>query len=393
MKILILGAGYAGLRAALDLDRLLRGRSDTQLTLVDQYPYHQLVQLLHLTASAGIHSREAIYDLDRLLQKRAISFVQGAVAQMLPADQAVLLSDGQRLPYDRLIIALGAETNYHGVPGAREHSLPLRTYPQALALRDHLIDQFRAAGQTTDPTERRILMTTAIVGGGYTGGQFAGELAQWADNLAEQSNVPRGEARIALLERSGSLFKQFGAWASKDALSRLDRLGVSVYLNTGVTAVEPRLLRVSDGRILRAATIVWAAGIQGPALLATSGLPVNAQGRVQVDRYLRVHNSATIFALGDCAVIPDPALGPEATVPATASYAMRQGSHIAESIAAELAGNAPRAYEPLHLGEVASLGHDYAIGNPLGVPVTGYAALALKKGIEQYYRATIEAAP
>jgi NADH dehydrogenase len=390
MKILILGAGYAGLRTALDLDRLMRGRTDVGITLVDQFPYHQLVQVLHLTASAGLHSREAIYDLKRLLRDRAITFVQGKASRIDADARRIVLTEGEPLAYDKLIIALGAETAYHGIPGAREHSLPLRTYLDALKLRDHLIDQFSAAGKTTDPTERRILLTTAIVGAGYTGGQFAGELAAWADDLCEQAGVPRGEARIALLEQSDGLFQQFGEWASRAALARFDQLGVSVYLNTGVTAVEPRLLRVSDGRVLRAATIVWAAGIQGPALLADSGLPVLKNGRVKVDRYLRVEGQASIFALGDCAAIPDPATGPNATVPTTASYAMRQGSHIAESVAAEIAGEAPRAYEPLRLGELVSIGPDYALGSPLGVPVTGYPALLLKKGVEQYYRATIE---
>lgn len=390
MNILILGAGYAGLRAALDLDRALRGRDGVTITLVDQFPYHQLVQLLHLTASAGLHSREAIYDLKRLLRDRTITFVEGRATRIDPLAHQVHLAEGAPLAYTKLVIALGAETAYHGIPGAREHTLPLRTYPEALKLRDHLIDQFIAAGKTTDPNERRILLTTAIVGAGYTGGQFAGELAAWADDLSAQSGVPRGEARIALLEQSDGLFKQLGAWASQAALDRLDALGVSVYLNTGVKAVEPRLLRVSDGRVLRAATIVWAAGIQGPALLADSGLPVTTNGRVKVDRYLRVAGQANIFALGDCAAIPDPGAGPQATVPTTASYAMRQGSHIAESIAAEIAGDAPRAYEPLRLGELISLGPDYALGSPLGVPVTGYPALLLKKGVEQYYRATIE---
>lgn len=100
-----------------------------------------------------------------------------------------------------------------------------------------------------------------------------------------------------------------------------------------------------------------------------------------------MRNQGLIFAIGDCAAIPD---GPDNTVPATASYAMRQGSHIAETLLAEIGGRAPQSYEPLHLGELVSLGPNYAIGNPLGVPLFGYPALAMKKGVEQYYRATIE---
>ncbi len=389
MQIVILGAGYAGIRAAFDLDHLLRthGRAD-QVTLVDRNPYHQLIQVLHRTATAGIETHESIYALEPLLRNRSVHFVQAGVQAIVPLERIVTLENGQQLAYDRLVIALGAETAYGRVPGAREYSLPLHTYEHALHLRDHLIAQFSAAARTSDPREQRILLTTAIVGGGYTGCQFAGELAAWADDLCEQTGAPRSEVRIALIEHESLLLKQFGEWATREAERVLDAQGVSVYLNTDVEAVEPNLLHVAGNRILRAGTIVWAGGIQGPALLRESGLPVDAAGRVRVDRYLRVEDQALIFAAGDCAAIPDVSEG--TTVPATASYAMRQGAHLAETLLAEVEGRAPRPYEPLKLGEMVSLGPHYALGNPLGIPLTGYPALLMKKGIEQYYRATIE---
>ncbi len=389
MQIVIIGAGYAGLRAAIDLDRLLRtrGRAD-EVILVDQFPYHQLVQLLHKAAAAAIYSREAIYELAPLLSKGGVRFVQGRVATLEPGARQVYLADGRALPYDRLVIALGAETAYGNVPGAREHSLPLRTLDQALAIRDHVLASFEAAARAADAKEQRILQTMAIVGGGYTGCQLAGELAAWSADLCRETGAPRGHVRIALLDRGPELLKQFGEWATREAEQVLDTMGVSVYLNTPVAAVEPRALRLVDGRVLRAATIVWAGGIKGPDLLAAAGLPLDNAGRVLVDRYLRVQEQAAIFAIGDCAAIPDGANG--AYVPATASYAMRQGSHLAETLLAEVEGAAPRPYEPLKLGELVSLGPNYAMGNPLGVPLTGYPALLMKKGVEQYYRATIE---
>jgi NADH dehydrogenase len=388
MKILILGAGYAGLRAALDLDDLLRTRGGAEITLVDQFPYHQLVQVLHLTAADAHDSSEAIYELGPLLRDTAVRYVQGRVTTIQPLDRTVALADGQSLLYDRLLIALGAETAYGDIPGARDHTLPLRSYEHALRIRDQLRANFGAAAGSADPKQQRILMTTAIVGGGYTGCQLAGELAAWMDDLCAETGAPRGEARIALLDRSPLLLKQFGDWATHEAERVLDSLGVSVYLATPVEVVEHQLLRVAGGRVLRAGTIVWAGGIKGPDLLRDSGLPVDANGRVLVDRYLRVRDQALIFAAGDCAAIPDGANG--ATVPATASYATRQGAHLADSLVAELDGLPPRSYEPLRLGELVSLGPAHAVGTPLGVPITGYPALLLKKGVETYYRSSIE---
>jgi NADH dehydrogenase len=391
MNIVILGAGYAGLRTALDLDRQLREQGlDDAVTLVDQNAYHQLIQEIHLTATAGIPSLEAIYDVGRLLNGRQIRFVQGRVRAITPLARTVQLEDGSSLLYDRLVLALGGETAYANVPGAREHTLPLRTYAEAIALRDHLISQFTAAAALSDPKQQRVALTTAIVGGGYTGCQLAGELAAWVDPLSKELGAPRGEVRIALIDRNALLLKQFGTWATREAERVLDQHGVSIYLQTAVEHVEPQVLHISGGRIMRAATIVWAAGIHASGLIADAGLPVDRAGRAVVDRYLRVSGQAAIFALGDCAAIPAGAEG--GTVPATASYAMRQGEHLAETLFAEIVGEAPRAYEPLKLGELVSLGPDTGVGNPLGVPLIGYPVLLLKKGIEQYYRASITAA-
>jgi NADH dehydrogenase len=389
MQILILGAGYAGLRAALDLDRLLVGRqTDVTVTLIDQNSYHQLVQLLHLTVANAKYVNDSTRDLAPILQGRATRFVQGRVACLDPTARCVHLADGTQLSYDRLVLALGGETAYGDVPGAREHTLPLRSYQQALALREHLITSFRQAAQAMDEIERRILMTTAIVGGGYTGCQLAGELAAWADELCAKTGAPRADVRIALLDRSNNLLRQFGPWASREAERVLDAVGVSVYLETRVEWVEPRILHVDGKRLLRAHTIVWAGGVVAPRLIAEAGLPVDSAGRAIVDRYLRVQGQAAIFAVGDCAHILDGDTG--ATVPATASYATRQGEQIAQILFDEIEGRAPRPYEPLKLGELVSLGPNDGVGNPLGIPLYGLPVILLKKGVEQWYLSTIE---
>ncbi|MEF3275329.1 MAG: NAD(P)/FAD-dependent oxidoreductase [Chloroflexus sp.] len=389
MRIVILGAGYAGLRTALDLARFRREYGlDVTIQLVDQYPYHQLIQLLHLTATAGIADQKSIYQLDQLLRGREIERVEGRVIAIEPLERVVKLADGRALVYDRLVLALGSETAFN-VPGAREHTFPLHTFTHAVALRKHIVSQYTRAASLTDPTELRITMTTAIVGGGYTGCELAGELAAWADDLCRQTGAPRSEVRIALIERESHLLPHLGAWASDEAVRRLERLGVNVFLNTPVTQVEPRCLRFGDGRILRAGTIVWGAGVRAPALLAEAGFPTDRMGRVVVDRYLRVSGQALVFAIGDCAAVADSRGG---FLPPTASYAVRQGAHLAKVLADEARGEAPRPYEPVELGEVVSLGPNDAIGSALGVPVMGYPAVMLKRGIEEYYRATIESA-
>nr|AAG15236.1 DhnA [Chloroflexus aurantiacus] len=297
MRIVILGAGYAGLRTALDLARLRRAYGlEITIQVVDQNPYHQLVQLLHLTATAGITDQKSIYQLDTLFRGREVERIEGRVEAIHPLERRVVLNTGQTLEYDRLVLALGSETAFQ-VPGAREYTLPLRTFSDALKLRKHLIEQFTRAASITDPTELRITMTTAIVGGGYTGCELAGELAAWADDLCRQTGAPRKEVRIALIEREDHLLPHLGTWASNEAVRRLERLGVNIFLQTPVVQVEPQRLRFADGRLLRAGTIVWGAGVRAPALLAEAGFPTDRLGRVLVDRYLRVQGHATVSGL------------------------------------------------------------------------------------------------
>jgi NADH dehydrogenase len=178
-------------------------------------------------------------------------------------------------------------------------------------------------------------------------------------------------------------------WASREALRVLDCRGVSVYLDTAVERVEEGNLFVNDRRMMRAATMVWSAGIRAPQLLADAGLPTDARGRVHVNSFLQLEAYPDIYAIGDCAQIPDTMGG---IVPTTASYAIRQGAFLADALIDELDSRPPASrygYEPLALGSVVSLGPGAAVGDVLGVPVRGAVAALMKHTVEQQYRKSL----
>ncbi len=404
MELLILGAGYAGVRTAIELDRLLEQHpSGSSVTLVDRNLYHQHLSMLHLAATGNAPEQTVAISLDWILRRRNVRFQQGEVQKIEALHRHVVLTDGLILPYDRLVLALGAETNYADVPGAREHTYALHSYHEAMRLYHQIKNSFALAASTADPVAKQALLTFIIVGGGFTGVQLAGELAHWAEQLCTHYQLNRYEVQIVLIERSGALLKQFGTWASGPALQTLSRRRVEVLLHTSVTAIEAvagvegvasqqlRAVRTHDGQAqtltFNAATIVWAGGIRAPQLIAEAGLPVDRNGRVYVDRYLRVRDQAAIFALGDCAIVPSPQ-GPP--VLATASYAMRQGEHLARTLLDEIEGRAPRPYIPLDLGQLVSLGPGAGVGNPLGVPLEGLPIILLKQGVEAWYLTTLE---
>jgi NADH dehydrogenase len=389
MHILILGAGYAGLHTALNLSKRLAGRDHlAHVTLVERNLYHQHVVLLHLIATGAEDTSEVAISLDWILRRRAVRLHQGEVTRIDPAEQHVILADGLALHYDRLVVALGAQTNDAGIPGVAEHTWPLRTYDQAVRLRDHIRSRFREAAQTGDPTARRALLTFAIVGGGFTGVQLAGELVDWVRRLCDETGIPRREVRVALLERTNTLLQQFGSWATDEARRVLAERGVSIHLETTVERVSEQAVHIAGGKYIRAGTVVWAAGIRAPELLAEAGLTTDKLGRIVVDRYLRGsgRHEARIFAAGDCASIPDEWDTP---VPATASYALRQGEYLADVLWAEITGREARPYQPQRLGQLVSLGPGEAVGDPLGAKIEGLPAALLKQAIEKWYLTTL----
>lgn len=398
MHMLILGAGYAGLRVALELQRKLTDREhQARVTLIDRHSHHQIITLLHRLAAATVPEEETRIPLAPLFAEDPappVHLLQGTVRQIRPDSRQVVLNDGQeqgqKLSYDRLILAVGATTDYYNIPGAEAHTLPLRTVADAVQLREHMTARFREAASTSDPAARRALLTTAIIGGGATGCQIAGELAAWAPRLAREYGLPRNDIRVALIERMPRLLNEYRApWASREALRVLDCRGVSVYLDTAVERVEEGNLFVNDRRMMRAATMVWSAGIRAPQLLADAGLPTDARGRVHVNSFLQLEAYPDIYAIGDCAQIPDTMGG---IVPTTASYAIRQGAFLADALIDELDGRPPASrygYEPLALGSVVSLGPSAAVGDVLGVPVRGAVAALMKHTVEQQYRKSL----
>ncbi len=388
MQILILGAGYAGVRLALALARAPGGGdSPLRATLLDQHPYHQHVALLHRTATAAIDEHQAIIPLHQLVRGKVVQVVQGTAARIDPDQQQVMLTDGRSLRYDHLVVAVGVQANQHDVAGAAEHTLALRSFDEARALRDHVVRCVAEAAACHNPARRRVLLTVAVVGGGFIGCQLAGELADWLPDLAHDSGLPPDDTRVALLERGSALLTNFGSWASRQARTVLDRQRVSIYLEAAVEAVHHECLIVSEQRMLPAATIVWATSTRTPPLLAQSGLPLDERGRLPVDRFLRVEGVPNVSAAGDCARIIDPF--DQTVLPATASYAMRQGDYLAAALRDDLEGRARRAYTPLRLGHLVSLGPGQAVGNPLGVPIGGRLAARLKDEVEQWYLTTL----
>jgi NADH dehydrogenase len=389
MNILILGAGYAGLRAALDLAAATRdGKAgDTTVTLLDRNDYHQVITWLHEVAAASVAPEETAIPLERLLKQGGAAIRQATVRGIAPREQRVLLDDGEALSYDRLVVALGSETVWPPIEGLREHALAMRWWDEAVHIRRAIEESFERAARTDDPAERKRLLTIVVAGGGYTGCQLAGELSHWLPELADHHGLSLLDLTLRQIEAEKSLLSGWDARMAEKAEHILRRKGVQILLDSPLESMDATTMTIKGRAPLPYGVLVWAGGVKAPALLEESGFKVGAQGRAHVDEFLRAVDFPDVYIAGDCALWMEG----DQPLPGTASHALRQGEYVARMLLREAQGKALARYEPAKLGLVVSLGGSDGVGTALGMPLSGLAAGILKEGIESWYLGTIGA--
>lgn len=388
MDILILGAGYGGLRTALDLaDFKRKGELESAtITLVDRNNYHQVITWLHEVAAAKISPDKARIPFERLFTDDTIKIVQGTVRGIAPREQRVMTAEGDLLHYDRLVVALGSGTAWAPIPGLKEHALPMRWWDESLAIREAILASYAEAASTTDAAERQRLMTTIVIGGGYTGCQLAGELTHWLPTLADQYKLSIMEITLRQIEAQNRLLPGWDAKLAERAEHTLRRKGVQILLDSPVEAIDAKTITVKGKPPMPYGVAVWAGGVKVPDLLAQSGFTTGAQGRVKVDESLRAEGFPTVYVIGDAALWMEN----DKPLPQTASHALRQGEYVARMLRREVNGRGLAGYEPTDLGLVVALGGNDGVGTALGVPLSGVAAGILKEGIEAWYLSTIK---
>lgn len=259
-RIVILGGGYGGLNVALELERRLSRlrRSDWEILLVDRYGYHQHIILLHEVAANSITPRDATVPFSRLLRGKRIGFLQGEVAGA-DLEQRSVAFDGKRVPYDHLVLALGSETDFFGIPGLRQNSFGLKSIDEALAIHAQVRRAFTLA-EAAPPEERRALLTFVVGGGGFTGVEMAGELADWLPELAEEHRIPMPEVRLTVVEASTTILVGFGRRPIRMAREKLAAKGVELKVGTPLVRAEPGLVHLGSGEAIPTRTLIWVGG-------------------------------------------------------------------------------------------------------------------------------------
>jgi NADH:ubiquinone reductase (H+-translocating) len=377
MRIVVLGGGFGGVATVRHLERVLRRRTNVEITLVSRENFFVLTPLLFEACSGRLELRHCAQPI-RAAVRRA-RFIEATVESVDVERQLVrtVAPEGgtYELPYDHLVVALGASTNDRLIPGS-SNALTFKTMADALVLRNHLIERFERADAAADAAKRRGCLTVVVIGGGLVGVELVGELTAFADDVLRfYPRIRRDEVRFRLFEAGPRILPEIDAKLATTAAGMLQRGGVDIQVSTAVQSIEAGRVRLESDTI-DADTIVLTAGIVPSAV--ASAIPVlhDQRGRIAVDAAMRSRSHPQVWALGDCAEIPGPDGRP---YPALAQHTVREARHLASNIRAAIDGRVPSPFMFRALGIMVSLGHTRAVARVFGVRLTGFVAWWMRR--------------
>jgi len=386
-RIVILGGGFGGIYTTLHLQKIFRHHDAVEIVLINNDNYFLMSPLLFEAGSGVLEPRHAVTPIRPLLHKAR--FIEADV-ERIDVDKRLVFArhtpddKPYEIPYDHLVLALGGKTNRSLIPGS-EFALGFKNLRDAIYLRNHIIDLFEQADASDDPEEIRRLLNFVIIGGGLVGVELIGELTEFVDNLLRSyPRISREHIHFALLDASPRILSEMDQELADYAAETLWRRGVEILTNVRVQKIEPfadpaSALRVylpadarGQARILEAETVLLCAGVMPNPLIAS--MPAESlKGKIVVEPTMRVTSLGNVWALGDCAFIPDKNGKP---YPPLAQHALRQAKVVAHNIARVVLNDGahlqPFVYESK--GTLASLGHYDGVGKVLGIKIRGFAA-------------------
>ena len=356
-RVVVVGGGFAGLAAVKTLSKI---RPPVRTTLLEQHNYHLFQPLLYQLATGVVQPADIAHPVRGIIRRYRRASVRMATVTGVDFDaREVLTQEGRSFPYDYLVLAAGATTNTFGIPGVEEYSFPLKTMPDALQLRAHLLRQFELADN--DPSEiDRGAMTVVVVGGGPTGVEMAGALHELFKHVLVHDfpDLDINQARVVLLEAMDHLLAPFHPSSRQHALDILQKRGVEVRLGSAMERATPDEVVLKDGSVIPTRTLIWGAGVRAHPLADVLGLEQTRGGRILVGEDLAVPGRPEVFVAGDLAGAGD---GKGGLLPQVAQPAIQEAKHAAQNIERTLKGEPRTPFEYHDKGTMATIGRNAAV--------------------------------
>ena len=376
MKVVIVGAGFAGLDAA----KLLRKSSRIEVVLVDRHPYQLFSPLLYQVATGALPEDDIAYPVRAAIP--GVTFIRGDVVRIDPQAHRIRLYDGQDVAYDQLVIATGSVGTTFGIPGVEEHALQMKSIADARRIKARLLNTYEEVQEGRLPREN---LRVVVVGGGPTGVEVSGAVAELQASLVREYPDIADRATVTLVEAGPRLLPSFSEESSAHAKEELEQLGVVVKVDTAVDRMYERDVHLKSGEILPAGTVVWAAGVAAPEQWRDLGTTGPAR-RLIVDEFLRLPGVPDVWVVGDTAAfLPE---GSDTPLPMVAPVAMQMGRQVARNLTALATGKLMEPFRYLDKGQMATIGRRRAVAEtPQGLRLHGTPAWLAWLGLHVVYLA------
>jgi NADH:ubiquinone reductase (H+-translocating) len=374
-RILILGGGFAGLHAAMHLDDTLARDPNIEITLVNRDNFFLFTPMLHEVAASDLDLTNIVNPVRKLLKR--INFFAGEVEKIDLEQKVVTVSHGfdhhhHQLSYDHLVIGLGSITNFFNLHGLEQRALTMKTLGDAIHLRNRLIAHLEEASTECSADVRRPLLTFVVAGGGFAGVEtIAGINDFLREAIRYYATLTESMLRVVLVHPGKVILPELGEKLGRYAEKKLAERGVEILVNTRVSRVNGSKVHLDNGEMIESKALIWTAGTSpNPALEA---LPcMKERGRLKVDEMLRVPGWPGVWALGDCALVPDSKSGQYH--PPTAQHALREGKTLANNLIASVHGRALKPFSFATIGQLAAIGRRTGVGNIFGINFSGFVA-------------------
>jgi NADH dehydrogenase len=384
-RVLILGGGFAGVLTAQALERRLGSRSDVEVWLVSRDNFMLFTPLLPEVSSGNLEPRHVVTPLRGIVHHASTWCITAEVEAIDTAEGVVTVMGGDgdlhRLRYDTLVMALGGISHTFGIPGLDTNAVGMKTLADAFSVRNRIIEMFERAELEEDPRARQAELTFVVGGGGLSGVETAGEIEDFAHRVRRRYYPKIGEDEIGfhLVELKAELLGELPAAMGRFARERLERRGYRVHLGTAIREVREDEVVIGEGETIPTRTVIWSGGVRPAPVVADSGVEVDHAGRVLTAPTMETSRHG-VFAMGDCAVIPNVADPKQRPFAPTAQNAVREARRMAANVVARIDGQpmSPFRYRPV--GTLASIGHHTGVGVVFGVRVRGWLAWVMWRG-------------
>ena len=381
-RILILGGGFGGIYAALELERSFGSDPDVEVTLISRENFFLFTPMLHEVAASDVDITHIVNPIRKVL-RRTSCFV-GEIENIDLENRRVTASHGltrhrHEFSYDHVVLALGAVTSFHGIPNLESHSLKMKSLADAIVLRNRLIENLEEADADCATEHRGRALTLVVAGGGFAGVETVSAANDFLrDSLSSYSRLGPDDLRVVLIHDGDVILPELDQALGHYAQKKLTEYGVEILTGVRVSGVARTGVTLDDGSTIPTHTLVWTAGTAPNPLLQS--LPCKLErGHVVADEYLGVPDWPGVWALGDCATIRDPRTG--TPYPPTAQHAMRQGRVLAKNIIAQMRSQKKQPFVFSTIGTLAALGRRTGVARILGRNFSGFSAWILWRGI------------